>query len=79
MCFSSLPWQCSEFCDTSLNWQQTDFVGEILGGNRVQNGQIGPWGRITGMTHIFQLFGNDSPHSTYRCEEHANARCGDKP
>jgi len=54
-------------------------VHETLGGNRGQNGQTGPWGRITGMTHIFQLFGDDSPHSTYRCEEHANARCGDKP
>jgi len=56
-----------------------DFVGESLGGNKGGNEQMSTGDRIKGVVNTPKLFSDDSPHSTYKCSENPNAKCGDRP
>ena len=71
--------QGANFIYSGAYTHENDFVGETLGGNRGQNEQMDLPGRVQGLVNIPTLFAEDSPHSTYLCGEHQNARCGDKP
>ena len=68
-----------------------DFVGEGLGGNKGKNEQMSTGGRIKAIVDVPKLLASPeldkdgnvvkegSPHSTYKCSENPNAKCGDRP
>ncbi len=66
--------------DSNFKWQgnftkSNDYVGEGLGGNYDQDKQGSAW-EIFNFSNALKLFGDDSPHSTYKCTSHDDAKCG---
>ena len=65
--------------------KDNDFVGEVLGGNRGQNGQMPIIDQVLNAPNsilLFELpFMPPSPHSTYLCQNHegASQNCGYRP
>jgi len=56
--------------------QKDDFVGESLGGNSGNNESANLQQKVN-ILNAFKLFGSNSPHSTYRCEDYApKVQCG---
>jgi len=66
------------FTNKGMVTHPDDFVGEGLGGNKGKNGQMNS-GLIENLVNVPKLFSDDSPHSTYKCSENPNAKCGDRP
>ncbi|UZE96642.1 hemagglutinin repeat-containing protein [Alkalimarinus alittae] len=55
-----------------------DYVGEGIGGNKGENEQVkDSYYEKLQLLEVVDLFGKDSPHSTYGCSEYYNAKCGE--
>ena len=55
-----------------------DFVGEGIGGNKLDNGQVEhPIREKFNLLNAWELLGDNSPHSTYGCSESGKAKCGE--
>ena len=54
-----------------------DYVGEGIGGNKLDNQQA-PFSEKFELGEVFDLFDENSPHSTYGCSEYKYAKCGDR-
>ncbi|OUR70510.1 hypothetical protein A9Q76_07390, partial [Arcobacter sp. 31_11_sub10_T18] len=56
--------------------KKDDFVGEALGGNSGNNGTATLQQKVD-ILNAFKLFGSNSPHSSYRCEDYGpKVQCG---
>jgi len=76
------------FSSSGMITHKDDFVGEALGGNDGTDEQRTIVQKVTdkivflnpnSIKNIIKLFTDDSPHSTYNCEENPNIQCGDRP
>ena len=69
-----------QFVYSGAYTKEGDAVGEVIGGNKGQNEQMDAAGRVQGSVNLRKLLSDDSPHSTYLCENHEGAKqtCGYK-
>jgi filamentous hemagglutinin len=62
-----------------MHTNKDDAVGEVLGGNKGKDEQMEPIERVKGISDFPKLFTDESPHSTYECDESKGMICGDRP